>query len=44
VLFFELEPLPIASSELRDALDRDSVPPAVWEIIERDGLYSRERG
>jgi len=44
VLFFELEPLPIASSELRARLNRDVVPPAVWEIIERDGLYSRERG
>jgi nicotinate-nucleotide adenylyltransferase len=44
VLFFELEPLPIASSELRDRLDREVVPPAVWELIERDSLYSRERG
>jgi len=44
VLFFELEPFPVASSELRAQLDRDVVPPAVWEIIERDGLYSRERG
>lgn len=44
VVFFELEPLPIASSELRDRLDREVVPPAVWEIIERDRLYSRERG
>jgi nicotinate-nucleotide adenylyltransferase len=43
-LFFELEPLPVASSDLRDQLDRDSVPPAVWEIIERDRLYGRERG
>jgi nicotinate-nucleotide adenylyltransferase len=44
VLFFELEPFPIASSALRDRLDPSVVPPAVWEIIERDGLYSRERG
>jgi nicotinate-nucleotide adenylyltransferase len=44
VLFFELEPFPVASSELRARLDRDVVPRPVWEIIERDGLYSRERG
>jgi nicotinate-nucleotide adenylyltransferase len=44
VLVFELEPFPVASSALRDHLDRDVVPAAVWEIIERDGLYSRERG
>jgi len=44
VLFFELEPFPVASSELRDRLDRKVVPPAVWEIIERDRLYGRERG
>jgi nicotinate-nucleotide adenylyltransferase len=48
VLFFDIEPLPIASSELRDRLDRgadvhDLVPPAVWGVIERDGLYGRDR-
>ena len=46
VTFFELEPLPIASRELRAALDRgedvhELVPAAVWELIERDGLYGR---
>ena len=46
VLFFDLEPFPIASRELRARLDRgedvhDLVPAAVWELIERDGLYGR---
>jgi nicotinate-nucleotide adenylyltransferase len=44
VLFFELDPQPIASSELREQLAREAVPPAVWAIIERDGLYGREPG
>ena len=44
--FFEIEPVPISSTELRERLDRgedvsDLVPPAVWELIERDGLYGR---
>jgi len=48
VHFFDLEPLPIASSELRVRLDRgedvhELVPPAVWNLIERDGLYGRPR-
>jgi nicotinate-nucleotide adenylyltransferase len=42
--FFELEPHPIASSELRARLDRgedvsDLVPAAVWKLITEDGLY-----
>ena len=46
VAFFDIEPLPIASRELRARLDRgddvhELVPPAVWELIERDGLYGR---
>jgi nicotinate-nucleotide adenylyltransferase len=46
VLFFDLEPFPIASRELRGQLDRgedvhELVPAAVWELIERDGLYGR---
>ena len=46
VAFFDLEPLPISSRELRAALDggqdvHELVPPAVWEMIERDGLYGR---
>jgi nicotinate-nucleotide adenylyltransferase len=47
VSFFDLEPLPIASSELRRRLDRGEdvsalVPAAVWALIERDGLYGRD--
>ena len=46
VTLFDLEPFPIASRELRARLDRGEdvhglVPPAVWELIERDGLYGR---
>jgi nicotinate-nucleotide adenylyltransferase len=46
VLFFDLEPLPIASSDLRARLDRgedvhELVPAAVWAQIERGGLYGR---
>jgi nicotinate-nucleotide adenylyltransferase len=46
VSFFELEPMPVASRELRARLDRgedvhEFVPAAVWELIERDGLYGR---
>ncbi len=46
VAFFDIEPLPIASRELRARLDRgddvhELVPPAVWALIERDGLYGR---
>jgi nicotinate-nucleotide adenylyltransferase len=46
VVFFELEPMPIASRELRARLDEgedvhDFVPPAVWALIERDSLYGR---
>ena len=38
--------MPIASSELRERLDRGDdvsalVPAAVWALIERDGLYGR---
>ena len=48
VVFFDIEPLPIASRELRDRLDRgvdvhEFVPPAVWGVIEREGLYGRDR-
>jgi nicotinate-nucleotide adenylyltransferase len=46
VTLFEIEPVPISSTELRERLDRgedvsDLVPSAVWELIERDGLYGR---
>ena len=44
VLFFEIEPLPIASSDIRDRVARGEsieglVPPAVAELIEGNGLY-----
>jgi len=44
VSFFEIEPVPLASSELRERLARGAdvggdVPSAVAEIILRDGLY-----
>jgi nicotinate-nucleotide adenylyltransferase len=39
VLFFEIEPFPIASRELRQRLDAALLPPAVAEIVEREGLY-----
>lgn len=46
VTFFEIEPMPISSTELRERLDRgddvhDLVPPPVWDLVERDGLYGR---
>jgi len=45
VLFFDLDE-PATSREVRARLDRgedvrDVIPPAVWGIIERDGLYGR---
>jgi nicotinate-nucleotide adenylyltransferase len=44
VLFFEIEPLPIASRELRARLEsgdsiRDVIPGPVCDIIGREGLY-----
>jgi nicotinate-nucleotide adenylyltransferase len=47
VEFFDLEPQPAASRDLRAALDRGDdvhaeLPPAVWDIVERDGLYGRK--
>jgi nicotinate-nucleotide adenylyltransferase len=46
VTFFEIDPVPVSSTELRARLDRgedcsEIVPPAVWEMIERGGLYGR---
>ena len=46
VRFFEIEPTPVASSDLRARLEagadvRGDVPAGVVEIIERDGLYGR---
>ena len=45
VLFFDLDE-PVSSREVRARLDRgedarDVIPAAVWEIIDRDGLYGR---
>ncbi len=44
--FFEIEPVPVSSTEVRERLDRgedvsELVPRAVWELIERGGLYGR---
>jgi nicotinate-nucleotide adenylyltransferase len=44
VVFFEMEPTPVASSELRAAFAVEDVPPAVAEIIRRDGLYGGRPG
>ena len=49
VEFFDLEPIPLASSELRDRLARgddvgDDVPPAAAAIIRREGLYEDAHG
>jgi nicotinate-nucleotide adenylyltransferase len=46
VSFFEIEPTPVASRELRERLERGEdvgadVPSAVAEIISRDELYAR---
>ena len=46
VRFFEIEPLPIASRDVRDRVARgepidDLVPPAVAEAIAELGLYRR---
>ena len=48
VRFFEIEPLPISSEEIRDRVARGEsidrlVPPAVAELIETRGLYRNER-
>jgi nicotinate-nucleotide adenylyltransferase len=49
VLFFEIDPLPIASSELRRRLEegdsiREFIPGPVCELIERGRLYRRLPG
>jgi nicotinate-nucleotide adenylyltransferase len=46
VTFFQIDPIPISSTELRERLDRgedvsELVPASVWDLIERDGLYGR---
>jgi nicotinate-nucleotide adenylyltransferase len=45
VLFFEIDPIPVASRELRERLAAgedvgSDVPPAVGELIRSEGLYS----
>ncbi len=49
VRFFEIEPTPVASRELRARLAAGEdvgaeVPPAVAEILAREGLYTRIAG
>lgn len=39
VLFFDIEPTPVASRDLRTEFDEADVPSAVAAIIRRDGLY-----
>ena len=39
VLFFDIEPTPVASRELRERYVEADVPPAVAEIVRREGLY-----
>lgn len=44
VLFFEIEPVPVTSQDLRERVARGEpidafVPPAVAELISREGLY-----
>jgi nicotinate-nucleotide adenylyltransferase len=41
VRFFEMEPVPAASRELRQALVETDVPSAVQDIIRRESLYAR---
>jgi nicotinate-nucleotide adenylyltransferase len=42
VLFFEIEPRPLASRELRSRFDAAGVPAAVADVVTREGLYRRE--
>ncbi|HET7128338.1 MAG TPA: nicotinate-nicotinamide nucleotide adenylyltransferase [Gaiellaceae bacterium] len=44
VRLFEMEPVPAASRDLRAALVQADVPPAVAEIIRREGLYRTAPG
>lgn len=39
VLFFEIEPTPVSSSDLREQFSEEEVPSAVADIIRRDHLY-----
>jgi nicotinate-nucleotide adenylyltransferase len=40
VLFFEIEPIPVASSDLRQQFIDAEVPSAVAEIVHGEGLYA----
>jgi nicotinic acid mononucleotide adenylyltransferase len=44
VRLFEMEPVPAASRDLRAALVEADIPPAVAEIIRREGLYQAKPG
>jgi nicotinate-nucleotide adenylyltransferase len=49
VAFFEIEPLPVASRELRARLEAGEdvaaeLPPAVAEVLAREALYPRQAG
>jgi nicotinate-nucleotide adenylyltransferase len=44
VRLFEMEPVPLASRDLRASLVEADVPPAVARIIRRNGLYGRNAG
>jgi nicotinate-nucleotide adenylyltransferase len=44
VRLFEMDPVPAASRELRRELVQADVPPAVAEIIRREGLYRSSSG
>ena len=44
VRLFDMEPVPAASRDLRHHLVEADLPPAVVEIIRRDGLYPGEPG
>jgi nicotinate-nucleotide adenylyltransferase len=44
VRLFDMEPVPAASRDLRLHLVEADLPPAVAEIIRREGLYPAERG
>jgi nicotinate-nucleotide adenylyltransferase len=41
VRFFEIEPVPVASRELREELVESDLPSGVAEIIRRESLYAR---
>jgi nicotinate-nucleotide adenylyltransferase len=44
VRLFEMDPVPAASRDLRHALVEADVPPAVAEIVRREGLYRTTPG